>query len=512
MATDGMNPSSDQSADGHALRASLVLIAVLTALRLLYLVLLPPPLFGDEAQYWSWSLDPSWGYFSKPPMIAWVIGLTTAVFGDTELGVKIAAPLVHAVTSVLLLLVGRRLFSVRVGAVAGAVFITMPAVSLSSVIISTDPIMMMFLAGALYAVVRALEPDAALIWWAASGAAMGGAMLSKYSAMVFLGSLLAVLLVSGDHRRRVRWSGLAVFGGAALLCLTPNLLWNASHGFVTMRHVGENASIGGFTLHPDRMLEFLASQLGVFGPVSFVVLVGLFLRWRREAADPPLRLMLWLSAPMLAVMTVQGLLSKANANWAALTYVAGSVAVAAVLARGRNRRWLWATLAVNLGLAAFLFGYEPVRLATGWEPRDRRDLMRHVRGWPEVGEVVQALRADHPGTVMLYDYRLVLAENLFYGRVPVHESFNWNPEGVIHHHYDLMTNLDSHLGGDVLFVHRRPEYGHVAAYFDSARELEPIRVRTHPDRDLVLYVTRLNGFRGYHGAGSTGGTADEPDA
>jgi hypothetical protein len=46
---------------------------------------------------------------------------------------------------------------------------------------------------------------------------------------------------------------------------------------------------------------------------------------------------------------------------------------------------------------------------------------------------------------MLYDYRLVLAENLFYGRVPMDESFNWNPEGVIHHHYDLMTNLDSHL-------------------------------------------------------------------
>ena len=30
-------------------------------------------LFGDEAQYWLWSKELDFGYFSKPPFLAWAI-------------------------------------------------------------------------------------------------------------------------------------------------------------------------------------------------------------------------------------------------------------------------------------------------------------------------------------------------------------------------------------------------------------------------------------------------------
>lgn len=500
------DPTSDESARGReAIRWAVGLILVLTAVRLLYLVALPPPLFGDEAQYWSWSLDPAWGYFSKPPMVAWVIWLTTSVFGSSEVAIKLAAPLVHAITAGFLLLAGRRLVGPVVGAVAGAVYVTMPAASLSAVIISTDPVMLMFLSAALYGLIRALEEGAGPGWWLASGVATGGALLSKYSAAVFLVSAVAALLLSPEHRRRVTATRLAAWLVPVALLLAPNLWWNAQHDFVTMRHVGENASVTGFALHVDRMVEFLASQFGVFGPISFGALIALLVRWRRWTSDPRLLLLVWLTAPMLVIMTVQALLAKANANWAAMAYVGGTVAVASVLARPANRRWLWAGLAVNLGLAAMLYGYEPVRLVTGFEPPDRRDPLRHVRGWPEYGEQFAALWAEHPGTAVLFDDRLILAESLYYAGVPLESAFNWNPEGVIHHHYDLVSDLDSWRGRDVLFVHRSPDCGEVAAYFRTARPLGRIAIPTHPDRTLELWVTRLDGFAGYHERGPGGG-------
>src|ERR1700730_16314224 len=42
----------------------------------------------DEAQYWTWSQALDWGYYSKPPGVAWQIWLGTTLFGQTEWGVR----------------------------------------------------------------------------------------------------------------------------------------------------------------------------------------------------------------------------------------------------------------------------------------------------------------------------------------------------------------------------------------------------------------------------------------
>ena len=72
---------------------------VITALRIVALIISPAELGPDEAQYWVWSRTPDFGYFSKPPMIAWVIGLTTSVFGNGEWAVRLGAPLLHLGTA-----------------------------------------------------------------------------------------------------------------------------------------------------------------------------------------------------------------------------------------------------------------------------------------------------------------------------------------------------------------------------------------------------------------------------
>src|SRR6201984_3931988 len=67
-------------------------IAAITALRLLWLALQPADLFPDEAQYWVWSQKLTLGYYSKPPLVAWLIALTTGLFGDSEVAVRLSRP------------------------------------------------------------------------------------------------------------------------------------------------------------------------------------------------------------------------------------------------------------------------------------------------------------------------------------------------------------------------------------------------------------------------------------
>ncbi|HBF89968.1 MAG TPA: hypothetical protein DDX09_02270, partial [Hyphomonas atlantica] len=48
-------------------------LAVLLVVRVTFTGISPLNLYADEAQYWRWGETLESGYYSKPPMIAWVI-------------------------------------------------------------------------------------------------------------------------------------------------------------------------------------------------------------------------------------------------------------------------------------------------------------------------------------------------------------------------------------------------------------------------------------------------------
>src|SRR5919108_5384238 len=122
----------------HPAIAMVVGVAVITGLRLLWLALQPADLYPDEAQYWVWSQHPALGYYSKPPLVAWLIALTTAFFGDSEFAVRLSAPLLHAGAAIFVYGIGARLYDLRVGVWSAIAYASLPGVSVSAFIISTD--------------------------------------------------------------------------------------------------------------------------------------------------------------------------------------------------------------------------------------------------------------------------------------------------------------------------------------------------------------------------------------
>src|SRR5258707_4193907 len=137
--------------------AMLVCVAEITGLRLLWLALQPADLFPDEAQSWVWSQQLALGYYSKPPLLAWLIALTTGLFGDSEFAVRLSAPLLHAGAAIFVYGIGARLYDQRVRCWSALTYASLPGVSVSAFIISTDAPLMLFLAATLYAFVRARE-------------------------------------------------------------------------------------------------------------------------------------------------------------------------------------------------------------------------------------------------------------------------------------------------------------------------------------------------------------------
>src|SRR5215216_2667330 len=145
---------------------ALAAVAAITAARLVWLAVSQTDLYPDEAQYWFWAQHPAFGYYSKPPLIAWLIALTTFLFGDGEFAVRLSAQLLHAVAAGFVYGIGARLYDGRVGFWAALAYASGPGVSLSAFVISTDAALLPCWAAALYAFIRAREPGGER-WWAA---------------------------------------------------------------------------------------------------------------------------------------------------------------------------------------------------------------------------------------------------------------------------------------------------------------------------------------------------------
>lgn len=415
-------------------------LAALLAIRLLALRTNATELFFDEAQYWTWSLEPAFGYYSKPPLIGWIIGLTTSVCGDSPFCIRLPSAVIHTATAGVIYLTGRRHLSAAAGFWAALMFATLPGVSVSAGIISTDVPLLFCWAVALLGFLELRAGGgrgAALLL----GIGIGFGLNAKY-AMAFLPlSMLVAASVDGPSRRLFGrtdvWAGLFLAG----VLILPNLVWNLTNGFATFAHTADNAKWGGSLLHIGKGLEFVGAQFGVFGPILLVVLILTAWRAWREGLPDVEKVLACFTLPVLLLITAQGFVSRAHANWAATAYVAGSLLVASELLRHAGRRWLVASLVVNLTvLAAVIAGTSAagrVRLPFVGDPLHR------MLGWAGIADatrqkLAEARAAGTPIASVVTTDRSLTAELLYYMRgEPTPVLALRNDPGRPHDHYEL---------------------------------------------------------------------------
>jgi 4-amino-4-deoxy-L-arabinose transferase-like glycosyltransferase len=479
--------------------AALALTALYTLWRLLILAAFPYDLYGDEAQYWTWAQAPDWGYYSKPPVIAWLIALTTAFCGDTLFCIKLASPLLHAATGLVLFAVARHLFDPRTGLWVTALYGLMPAISLSTMLITTDAPLLLSWAIGLYALLRALE-EGAWRWWLLAGLALGMGTLSKYNMVIFFISALLFVLATPRHRHWVLSPRPWVAGLLAGLIYLPNLLWNAATGFVSYRHTQDISQVEQARLSFDGFADFIGSQFGVFGPVLFAVLLFLLLRrfpslWSVERT----RFLLAFVLPWLVTVAAISLASRVHANWSAPIYLAGLVLVVAwLLERGRlGRVLLGATVAIHLAVAVAMYHYDTALRVAGVELSAGTDPYKRVRGWSELGQAVEEVQARHPDALLMTDQRMLTAQLMYYVAPRMQTVVKWNPDGVIRDHYDMITSLEGREGQSFLYLQRPgPLAADVARRFHAHERVAQIRVDVHRDWGHHYDVYLLEGYRG----------------
>jgi len=302
------------------IRISFFFILLSAAIKILAILFTDFNLFGDEAQYWIWSKNLNTGYYSKPPLLMWVIGGITFFFGNSFWVLKMIPMIVYLITGYVIFLLSLQIYKKKDFAIiAGASFYLMPAVSFSSFLISTDVVLILFWSLSLLFLLK-IRSNPVLINFLLLGIFLGLSFLAKYAAVYFILSLIIIMFLD-TKTKDVFFKNIFnfwVFLLSFLLILLPNIIWNVQNSWVTFSHTSDNAGLDRAGLHLFQGIEFILAQLGMIGPV---LVIGFLFKLKKVRFKFEDKFLLSFSLPIFLIVFIESIVVRANANWAAVGFV-----------------------------------------------------------------------------------------------------------------------------------------------------------------------------------------------
>ncbi len=490
----------DRTASRQLLAVAAV-IAALTAMRVIYAGVID--LRTDEAYYWTWSKENVLSFLDHPPVIAWFIRFGTAIFGDTNLGVRFAGIVAMLVTQLLLADIVRRVTH-DVRAIVIAVLMPEAALYYGLLMskVSPDVALIPFAVAMVWALVRLHESNDAR-WWLAAGGFAGLALLSKFTAVMLLPAVLAFMLVPGWRRRWLvspyPWAAALI----AVLVFLPVLIWNGQHDWASFRFQLVRAT-ATHELSLRTVGDYIGLQFGLVGFILLpVVLSGVALTaWRGYRRGDAVAILLSTAVIVpFGYFLWKSLSLRVGDTWPMFIWPVGFAAVAvniAMLPREGWPAWIvqstirWAKAAIASGIvfvvAVFLY-----YVVSPWNLIGRADPIGGEAGYQQVVERAQAqLQNTGASWIATTDYRTYAMLRWFFkGRVPVVQI---NERGRFEGFRD--PGMNAIRGRTGLYVGREPD--HVGPIWQSTTAVrQPLERVDRSWRGIVMDTYALEKLTGW---------------
>jgi dolichol-phosphate mannosyltransferase len=405
------------------------IVAYTFALKLIFVGNLD--LIPEEAYYWNYAQHLDIGYLDHPPMVAWLIWLSTSILGTSEFSVRLPAFACWLVAAVFM---GRLTLNLcdRSAAYRSALLLAvLPIYFGLGFFMTPDAPLLAAWAASLYFLERALIAQKRRAWWWV-GVCLGFGLLSKYPTALLGAATLIFLMIDRKSRHWLVRPEPYLAAITALILFSPVLFWNMRNSWMSFAFQGADRWSGGhrFSFHVlVGSVLLLLTPMGLLG-IARVLLPDRTDGWtRRWQTETKKRQYLWAVIFTLAPLSVFVLYSFFNTpklNWtapvwlAAIPLLASDMVPASVTGGGRwaklNRFWMPTIIAlvfihsgsfyyISLGLPG-AGPMSPERLFGEW-----RELATKV---DKIREAVEIKNGTRPVIVGM-DKNFISSELSFYG-------------------------------------------------------------------------------------------------
>lgn len=359
----------------------LLFLLIAKALIVSFLILFSGVGLGpDEAQYWTWSKELSWGYYSKPPGIAWQIWFGTLLFGDTEFGVRFGSLLLGSMLPIAVFFLAKSArLSEGISFWAAILMAFTPLGFLATFFAITDVGVVLFWTFCLIPIIGAIEKEETPNYYLLGFLIALGALFKWQIYWIWI--LIAILLYFFAYLRS--WH---VIGGLALSLtgLLPSLYWNLHHEWATFRHVGATFKGAEEVVRKGNFLDFLGAQAALVSPIVFILLLVSFKALPKAKAS--LKVLGGSCLSILAIHFAIALFKKMQGNWCDYAYPAGFVFLAWFCDKGIRLRTLQIGIAISIALVLFAFSL-PLLHRNGLLPY-KINPFRHNVGWNNLDDAL----------------------------------------------------------------------------------------------------------------------------
>ena len=326
-----------------------------------------------------------------------------------------------------------------------------------------------------------------------------------------------------DRRSKLKTAGPWVMTIIAAMFLTPVVIWNARHDWVSLHHVAGQTGAGSTgALSRGNLPEFVGAQFGVINPAIAVLLISavIYTLQKKSIADPnrrAMRYLLCIGGSMFAVCLIDSLLAKVQVNWPAPAYFTLLILTAYFISIHwkQTRGWFYAALVFGIAIQPALGDltrlYPLVTWANQHLPHKQLkaknvDLEYKLRGIadPFASTIAADLGQLPPGAFVLCETYEDASQLAFYlpGHPKTYFAGSYWTDLKVRRRWtqfdlwpDRVLDQPQLIGKDAIYI-GYPGYAPLKQSFESVEKLPDITVRVR-GLDVQTYnVWKCVGFKG----------------
>jgi undecaprenyl-diphosphatase len=364
----------------------------------------------DEAYYWQWAQHLALSYYDHPPMVAYLVALTTKVVGNSPFGVRCFNIVLMPCMSVLVYRITLQIYKNQASATfALVIFNLLPIFFLGSLLIAPDtPMLFCYILG-LYLFIQIIVENKSNYWYLLGGVT-GLGLLSKYTMVFIYLAIFLYLIMNKDQRHWLKNRKPYLAFLLSLVIFSPVIYWNYQHHWGSFAFQFYTRHSHSLQLDGSNFFSFLGAQFLLASPVFFVAFLWVV---AKNYFDRQVNLLLCFGLPSLIFFTLISLFTAAKPNWAVTAYVPLLIIFAGSgVSYIKTRFWGVVTTALLCSLVIIQAYYPIIRV----KPL-KNDITTDFYGWDLVAKEVDLLMQSQVQTDnwFIFSYTYQLASQLAYG-------------------------------------------------------------------------------------------------